>query len=118
MNVCEARDVKGLYKKARDGLISGFTGVSQSYEEPETPDLIVTTVDSSIEESTYRLIDFLETQDIIPKSVRGLDKVSDPTSPHTGSQLNLLFFDFRFLNCLLNRMRKKRQWSKQKHSHD
>lgn len=82
MNVCEARDVKGLYKKARDGLISGFTGVSQSYEEPENPDLVVTTVDMSIEESTNRLIDFLETQEIIPKYVRGLDKVSDTISSY------------------------------------
>lgn len=83
LNVCEARDVKGLYKKARDGLISGFTGVSQNYEEPENPDLIVSTVDMSLEESTKRLIDFLESKEIIPKYVRGLDKVSYMTSPHT-----------------------------------
>lgn len=41
--VCEARDVKGLYKKARDGKISEFTGISAPYEAPVSPDLIVDT---------------------------------------------------------------------------
>ncbi len=49
LSVCESRDVKGLYKKAREGSIQGFTGVTQAYEAPETPDLIVTTEGVSIE---------------------------------------------------------------------
>lgn len=75
LDVCEARDVKGLYKKARDGLISGFTGVSQKYEAPKNPDLAVTTVNQSIQDSTNRLIDFLEDENIIPKNLREIETV-------------------------------------------
>lgn len=77
LDVCEARDVKGLYKKARDGLISGFTGVSQDYESPQSPDLTVTTVNVSIQDSTNLVIDFLENENIIPKNLREFDSVSD-----------------------------------------
>lgn len=41
MKVCEQRDPKGLYKKARDGLIANFTGISSPYEEPNNPNLII-----------------------------------------------------------------------------
>lgn len=75
--MCEARDVKGLYKKARDGLISGFTGVSQDYEAPQNPDLTVTTINVSIQESTHRVIDFLEQENILPKNLREFDMVSE-----------------------------------------
>lgn len=47
VEVCEQRDVKGLYKKARQGLISEFTGISAPYQEPASPDL---TIDSSCTE--------------------------------------------------------------------
>ena len=43
LEVCEGRDVKGLYKKARAGIIPNFTGVSDPYEEPKTPDFIAET---------------------------------------------------------------------------
>lgn len=76
LDICEARDVKGLYKKARTGSISGFTGVSQKYEVPESPDLIVTTEGLSIQDSTNRLIEMLERENIIPKNLRDLDVVS------------------------------------------
>lgn len=56
---CERRDVKGLYKKARKGDIKGFTGVDQVYEKPDDPDLVVKTVDSTIEESTMQVVDLL-----------------------------------------------------------
>lgn len=88
--MCEARDVKGLYKKARDGLISGFTGVSQDYEAPQHPDLVVKTVNISIQESTNRVIDFLEQENIIPKNLREVEVVSVLLIPHTlQSQLTL-----------------------------
>ncbi len=48
--VCEARDVKGLYRRARAHEIANFTGISSPYEPPEAPDLIVNTNDSTIEE--------------------------------------------------------------------
>ncbi|XP_012262078.2 bifunctional 3'-phosphoadenosine 5'-phosphosulfate synthase isoform X1 [Athalia rosae] len=65
-NVCEARDVKGLYKKARQGDIKGFTGIDQSYERPSNPDLVVTTENITIEKSTALVIEFLEKHGIIP----------------------------------------------------
>lgn len=70
MAVCEQRDVKGLYKKARDGQIQGFTGVTQAYEPPENPDLIVRTENFSIRDSTNQVIELLENERIIPKTLR------------------------------------------------
>lgn len=75
--MCEARDVKGLYAKARKGEISGFTGVSQDYEAPQNPDLVVKTVDMKITDSTNLLVQFLENENIIPKNLRRVDVVSD-----------------------------------------
>lgn len=76
MDVCEKRDVKGLYKKARKGLITGFTGIDQVYEEPKNADLKVSTQNISIQESTYRVIEFLEEQNIIPRNLREIEVVS------------------------------------------
>ncbi|MBF0145114.1 MAG: adenylyl-sulfate kinase [Magnetococcales bacterium] len=50
--VCEARDVKGLYKKAREGEIRDFTGISSPYEKPDHPDLVLETAKKSVEECT------------------------------------------------------------------
>lgn len=70
LSICESRDVKGLYKKAREGSIQGFTGVTQAYEAPEHPDLIVTTEDVSVKQSTRMLIDLLISENIIPSYIR------------------------------------------------
>ncbi len=51
LNVCEKRDVKGLYKKARTGEIKHFTGVSDPYEIPENPEIVIDTDKLSIKES-------------------------------------------------------------------
>ncbi len=51
LEVCEQRDVKGLYKKARSGEISQFTGIDDPYEAPENPDVVVDTSKQTIEES-------------------------------------------------------------------
>lgn len=74
--VCESRDVKGLYKKAREGSIQGFTGVSQNYEKPEKPDLVVTTENCTIKESTTKVIDLLIAENIIPHYIREDAEVS------------------------------------------
>jgi adenylylsulfate kinase len=59
LEVCETRDVKGLYRKARAGLISNFTGVSDSYEPPENPELeIDSTKDLSY--SVEQVLDYLK----------------------------------------------------------
>jgi adenylylsulfate kinase len=57
LELCEARDVKGLYKKARAGEIKGFTGIDSPYEAPELPFLNLETAKMSIEESTNAVFD-------------------------------------------------------------
>ncbi len=56
MSVCEARDVKGLYEKARKGLIKGFTGIDAPYQAPENPDVIIDTSVTSIDHSIQLII--------------------------------------------------------------
>ncbi len=60
LEVCEARDVKGLYKKARRGEIKDFTGISAPYEEPENPEIVVETDKESVEESVKKILNYLE----------------------------------------------------------
>lgn len=75
--VCESRDVKGLYKKAREGSIKGFTGVTQAYEAPEHPDLIVKTEGMSIKDSTNLIIDLLIKEMVIPKTFKELETIPE-----------------------------------------
>ncbi len=63
---CERRDVKGLYAKARAGEIKEFTGVSDPYEPPENPELVLETEDQTPEESAAAIIAYLEERDLIP----------------------------------------------------
>lgn len=65
--VCETRDPKGLYKKARAGEIKGFTGLDDPYEAPENPELILDTAANSLEDSTRIVLEFLEKEGIIQK---------------------------------------------------
>jgi len=59
LEVCEQRDVKGLYKKARAGEIKEFTGISSPYEEPEKPELVVDTSLLSVEDSVAKVLQLL-----------------------------------------------------------
>jgi adenylylsulfate kinase len=59
LETCEARDVKGLYKRARAGEIPEFTGISAPYEPPERPELVVRTDQQSVEESVGQVLGFL-----------------------------------------------------------
>lgn len=59
IEVCEARDVKGLYQKARAGLIKGFTGIDDPYEAPENPNLEIRTDQLTIEASAVLIMDYL-----------------------------------------------------------
>lgn len=59
LEVAEQRDPKGLYKKARDGVIKEFTGISAPYEKPESPELYMDTSKSSVEECAQQVIDYL-----------------------------------------------------------
>ncbi len=60
LEVCEARDTKGLYKKARAGEVKDFTGISAPYEEPLNPELIIDSSKLSVEESTREILNYLE----------------------------------------------------------
>jgi adenylylsulfate kinase len=60
LEVCEERDTKGLYKKARAGEVKDFTGISAPYEEPLNPELTIDSSKLSIEESTRTILDYLE----------------------------------------------------------
>lgn len=67
VEVCEQRDVKGLYKKARAGEIKDFTGISAPYDEPQHPDLVIGTDKQSLEESVEQVIQLLVKNDIVAR---------------------------------------------------
>lgn len=59
VTLCEKRDVKGLYTKARQGFIENYTGISAPYEEPKSPDLTINTMKNTMEESVNTLTSFI-----------------------------------------------------------
>ena len=63
--LCEERDPKGLYKKARQGIIPEFTGVSAPYEEPENPEILIETDKLDVQESVDKIIDYLKQTKIL-----------------------------------------------------
>lgn len=75
LEVCEQRDTKGLYQKARQGKIKGFTGIDQPYEKPEHPELVIKTVNSTVEESTMQVVEMLQENGIIPFDVQNTEEV-------------------------------------------
>jgi len=66
LEVLIERDVKGLYKKALAGEIENFTGISDPYEPPENPEIVVNTAEETVEESTRKIIRWLEEHQYIP----------------------------------------------------
>ena len=66
IEVCEFRDVKGLYQKARDGEINQFTGISSPYEPPETQELTVNTSQETLKESATKVLNLLKERGIVP----------------------------------------------------
>jgi len=65
--VCEERDVKGLYKRARAGEIKNYTGISSPYEPPEHPDLVLDTANASVETNVEKVLRFLEERHIFSR---------------------------------------------------
>lgn len=59
LEVCEQRDEKGLYTKARAGILKNFTGIDSPYEEPENPDVEIKTIELNIDESVQKILDKL-----------------------------------------------------------
>lgn len=66
LGVCEERDTKGLYAKARAGEIKEFTGISSPYEEPEAPELRIDTGSQSLDDSVAQVLAYLTQQGVIP----------------------------------------------------
>ena len=62
------RDVKGLYKKAIAGEIKNFTGVSDPYEDPSNPEIVVDSAKEKVEDSAARILRYLEDQGFLPKT--------------------------------------------------
>ncbi|MDP6630517.1 MAG: sulfate adenylyltransferase subunit CysN [Kiritimatiellia bacterium] len=65
IEVCETRDPKGLYKKARAGEIAQFTGIDAPYDPPETPELTLKTAETPVDQSTTQIIAYLEEKSIL-----------------------------------------------------
>jgi adenylylsulfate kinase len=68
LEVCESRDVKGMYAKARAGEIKGFTGIDDPYEEPLTPEVVCATANETVAESAAKIIAALEQRGHIPSA--------------------------------------------------
>ncbi len=66
LDICEQRDVKGLYRRARAGEIKDFTGISSPYETPENPELVVNTSRYNLEECVDQVLSLLRERTIIP----------------------------------------------------
>ncbi|MCP4703483.1 MAG: adenylyl-sulfate kinase [candidate division Zixibacteria bacterium] len=62
LDECERRDPKGLYKKARSGLIKNFTGIDDPFEMPEDPEILINTQELSIENSVNKILGYLSEQ--------------------------------------------------------
>jgi adenylylsulfate kinase len=67
LEVCEQRDIKGLYKKARAGEIKNYTGISSPYEPPKHPDLELDTAGKSVEYNVEKVMDYLEKRKVFTK---------------------------------------------------
>jgi adenylylsulfate kinase len=67
LEVCESRDVKGMYAKARAGEIKGFTGIDDPYEEPAAAEVVCETDNENVVESTAKIISELERRGHIPR---------------------------------------------------
>lgn len=65
LDVCEQRDIKGLYAKARRGEIPDFTGISSPYEPPEQPELVINSSIDSLEYSVNKVLDYLFAKGIV-----------------------------------------------------
>ena len=68
ITVCEKRDTKGLYKKARLGEIKEFTGISSPYEAPHNPEIVVDTGSLDLNDSVEKVINYLKKENFLNKA--------------------------------------------------
>ncbi|MFN7986025.1 MAG: adenylyl-sulfate kinase [Thermoanaerobaculia bacterium] len=78
LEVCEGRDPKGLYRRARSGEIPSFTGVSASYEPPPRPDVVLRTAEEGVEACASRLLDALRGRGLAPGEADAAGPGRDP----------------------------------------
>lgn len=69
LEICENRDIKGLYKKARAGLIRGFTGVDAAYEPPSTPDVVLKAGETTVDECVHEILRVLIEKEVLPSTI-------------------------------------------------
>jgi adenylylsulfate kinase len=70
LEVCEERNIKGLYKRAHTGEIKNFTGISSPHEEPEDPELVVDTGSLSLEDSVAKVVELLRERGVIREPLK------------------------------------------------
>ena len=68
ITVCETRDTKGLYKKARSGEIKEFTGISSPYEAPLNPEIFVDTGSLDLNDSVEKIINYLKKENFLKRA--------------------------------------------------
>jgi sulfate adenylyltransferase len=83
IDVCEQRDVKGLYARARRGQITGFTGVDDPYEAPVNPEITLYTTETSPEENARKIIAYLEERGFLQPDSNGNKKILPEKQPET-----------------------------------
>jgi sulfate adenylyltransferase len=86
IEVCEQRDVKGMYAKARQGLITGFTGVDDPYEVPVNPEITLDTVNFTPEENAAKIVQYLEANRFLP--MPGVSGGSNGSNGHKPNRSN------------------------------
>lgn len=70
LSVCEKRDPKGLFKKAREGIIKEFTGISAPYEEPENPEILVETDEMDLEKCVDIVLTYLRDKRVVRQDIQ------------------------------------------------
>jgi adenylylsulfate kinase len=69
LHICEERDIKGIYKKARQGLIKDFTGISSPYEPPQSPDIVLQTNSQTIDACIDQLMHLLKSRSVFESRI-------------------------------------------------
>jgi adenylylsulfate kinase len=65
LSVCEGRDPKKLYERARQGIIKNFTGIDSAYEEPINPEITIDTTEMGVEDCAMKIITYLEENNVL-----------------------------------------------------
>lgn len=90
LEVLVERDVKGLYKKAMAGEIENFTGVSDPYEDPPHPEIVVETDRETLEESVKKVMQYLEENGFAPVSREDVEKITKADEDEIKKRLEML----------------------------